>query len=69
MYNGFIDSNLYFINEELKKFVLDNNFDLIPLDETLEMEAYDFYDPTHTTPKGSKRIADTIYPYLKNYLN
>ena len=69
MYNGLIDSNLYFINEELKKFALDNNFDLIPLDEILEMETYDFYDSIHTTPKGSKRIADTIYPYLKNYLN
>ena len=69
MYDGLTDSNLYFINEELKKFTIDNNFDLIPLDEILEMEAYDFSDSIHTTPKGSKRIADAIYPYLKKYLN
>lgn len=69
MYNGLKDSNLYFINEELKKFALDNNFDLIPLDEILQMGMYDFYDQVHTTPKGSKKIAEAIFPYLKKYLN
>ena len=29
------------------------------------MELYDFYDYAHTGLKGSKRIADTIYPFLK----
>jgi lysophospholipase L1-like esterase len=69
MYNGLKDSNLYFVNEELKKFAQDNNFYLIPLDEILEMDVYDFYDQIHTTPKGSKKIADAIYPYLTKYLN
>ena len=69
MYDGLKDSNLYFINEELKKFALKNNFDLIPLDEILQMETYDFFDEIHTTPQGSKRIADAIYPYLLKYLN
>jgi lysophospholipase L1-like esterase len=69
MYNGLKDSNLYFINEELKKFALDNNFDLIPLDEIIQMDLYDFYDQVHTTPKGSKKIAEAIFPYLTEYLN
>jgi hypothetical protein len=69
MYYGLKDSNMYFINEELKKFALKNNFDLIPLDEILEMETHDFYDVIHTTPQGSKKIADAIYPYLLKYLN
>ena len=69
MYNGLKDSNLYFINEELKKFALDNNFDLIPLDEILQMDMYDFYDQIHTTPKGSKKIAEAIFPYLTKYLD
>jgi len=68
MYNGLKDSNLYFVNEELKKFAQDNNFYLIPLDEILEMDVHDFYDQIHTTPKGSKKIADAIYPYLTKYL-
>ena len=29
---------------------------------------YDFYDSMHTTPKGSKKIAETIYPYLVKFL-
>ena len=32
------------------------------------MDLYDFYDEMHTTPNGSKKIADTIYPYLKKML-
>ena len=69
MYNGLKDSDLYFINEELKKFAIDNNFGLIPIDEILQMKTYDFFDPVHTTPNGSKKIADAIYPFLKKYLN
>ena len=32
------------------------------------MEKNDFYDKVHTTPQGSKRIANLIYPYLKEII-
>ena len=32
------------------------------------MEKYDYYDEMHTTPKGSEKIANTIYPFLKDIL-
>ena len=32
------------------------------------MKIDDFYDKVHTTPQGSERVANTIYPYLKKIL-
>ena len=31
------------------------------------MKKNDFYDETHTTPQGSERIANTIFPFLSNF--
>ena len=42
---------------------------MIRLDELVEMNEGDFYDTVHTTPQGSKRIAEIIYPNLKKKLN
>ncbi len=67
-YNGLEDPLLFFINEELKRFSKINNFYIIPLDEIIEMKVNDFYDEIHTTPQGSKRIAETLWPYIENYL-
>ena len=64
-YNGLNRQKLFLINESLKKFSRNKNYHLIKLDEIIEMELYDFYDDGHSTPQGSKRIADTIYPFLK----
>ena len=64
-YNGLSNQKLFLVNLRLKKFSKNNNFHLIKLDEIIEMELYDFYDKVHTTPKGSKKIAETIYPLLK----
>ena len=69
MYNGLYDQNIFLINNELKKFTKKNNFLLIPLDEIIEMDINDFYDKVHTTPKGSKKIAEAIYPYIIQYIN
>lgn len=69
MYNGLHDHNIFLINNELKKFTRKNNFLLIPLDEIIEMDINDFYDKVHTTPKGSKKIAEAIYPYIIQYIN
>ena len=67
-YDGLRDQKLFLVNERLKKFSIHNNYHLIKLDEIIEMELDDFYDTTHTTPKGSKKIAETIYPYLVKFL-
>ena len=68
VYDGLRDQKLFLVNERLKKFSIHNNYHLIKLDEIIEMELYDFYDTNHTTPKGSKKIAETIYPYLVKFL-
>ncbi len=67
-FEGLKDQRLFLINERLKKFSKNNNFSIIKLDEIILMELNDFYDEVHTTPQGSKKIADSIYPYLKNIL-
>ena len=68
VYDGLRDQKLFLVNERLKKFSIHNNYHLIKLDEIIEMELDDFYDIMHTTPKGSKKIAETIYPYLVKFL-
>ena len=67
-YNGLSNKKLFLVNEFLKKFSIENNIDIIKLDEMIEMELNDFYDKVHTTPSGSKKIANIIYPELKKLL-
>lgn len=69
MFNGLENRDLYSINNELKNFAQSNDYFLIALDELIKMDKGDFYDPIHTSPKGSKKIANTIYPFLKDFLN
>ena len=64
-YDGLSNQKLFLINESLKKFSRNRNYQIIKLDEIIEMELYDFFDNVHTTPKGSKKITNTIYPLLK----
>ena len=66
-FNGVKDKKLFLVNNELKKFAKKNDYFLIPLDEFLEMEINDFYDEIHTTPQGSKKIADNIFPFLLDF--
>ena len=68
MFNGLKDKNLFLINNELKEFTKKNNYFLIPLDEILLMKKNDYYDAAHTTPQGSKRIAEKIFPILLTFL-
>ena len=67
-YDGLNNKKLFLINNETKKFAKNNNYLFIPLDEIAEMSEGDFYDPIHTTPQGSKKIAKLLYPYLKKFL-
>lgn len=66
-YNGLQNADLFIINEALKKFCFENNYYIIKLDELIiEMPVNSFYDTSHTTPQGSKIIADKIYLKLKD---
>ena len=68
-FDGLNDKMLYTTNTELKSFVNKNNYDLIPLDEIINnIDIKDFYDNYHTTPSGSKKIAEEIYPLLKKII-
>ena len=64
MHDGLKDERLFLINNELKNFASTNNYFIIPLDEILSFERNDFFDTVHTTPQGSKKIADKIFPIL-----
>ena len=66
-YNGLKDKKLFLVNEKLKKFSKNNKYFFIPLDEILKMKKYDYYDEIHTTPQGSERIANIIFPLLANF--
>ncbi len=68
MYDGLKDEKLFLVNNELKNFAIENKYFIIPLDEILSMKKNDFFDTAHTTPQGSKRIADKIFPLLLNFL-
>ena len=67
MYDGLKDEKLFLINNELKNFAIENKYSIISLDEILIMKKNDFFDPAHTTPQGSKRIADKIFPLLLDF--
>ena len=66
-FDGLRDKKLFLANNELKKYAETNNYFLIPLDEIMNMQINDFYDTVHTTPQGSQRIADAIFPLLFNF--
>ena len=67
MYDGLKDKKLFLINNELKNFALENEYYLIALDEILTMKQKDFFDSAHTTPQGSKRIAEKIFPLFLEF--
>ena len=67
MYDGLKDKKLFLVNNELKNFASENNYYFIALDEVLTMEQNDYFDTAHTTPQGSKRIADKIFPLLLKF--
>ena len=60
---------LFYLNDELKKFALRNNYEIIKLDElVMEPMPDSFIDEIHTNKSGSLKIANIIYPILKNKL-
>ena len=67
-FDGLKDDTLFLVNELIKQLADENNYYIIKLDELVVMETGDFYDKVHTTPQGSTRIAEIIYPFLKKIL-
>ena len=58
---------MYFLNLELKKFVNKNKYDIIRLDELIEKPLINsFVDQVHTNSNGSEKIANILYPKLKD---
>ena len=66
-YDGLSNYNLYLINEKLKEFCKEKNYNIIKLDEKIiSLEKKTFFDPIHTLVKGNKIIANEIYLDLLN---
>jgi len=69
MYDGISNQNLFLVNEYLKDFCKNNDYEIIKLDETIyNLENGDFYDKAHTTIRGSLKISEVLYPSLKKIL-
>tara|TARA_B100000902_G_C27224117_1_gene871241 strand:- start:121 stop:1170 length:1050 start_codon:yes stop_codon:yes gene_type:complete len=61
------DKLLYFLNLELKKFANKNEYDIIKLDELIKEPLINsFVDQVHTNSNGSEKIANILYPKLKD---
>ena len=56
------------INYALKKHCIKKKYVCIDFANSFEGKLEYWYDGTHTTPLGSKVMADKIYPYLKEIL-
>ena len=68
-FDGISDKKLFIINEKLKEFCDNNNYHIIKIDETIEgFEMNDFYDNVHPSISGSNKIANEIYPYIKEII-
>jgi len=66
-YDGLSDYNLYLINEKLKEFCKNKNYDIIKLDEKIiSLEKKTFFDTMHTLIKGNKIIVNKIHLDLLN---
>ena len=68
------DKILFFLNKELRKFSINNNYKIVKLDELIKSPLNNsFVDDTHTNKDGSEKIAKILYPHLKTemlkYLN
>ena len=66
MYNGQGNEVMYYTNYIIREFFKKNK-DIIFIDlaKISNLDIEDYYDEFHTKPSGSKKIAETIYPFLK----
>ena len=65
-FDGLGSFNLFLVNEYLKKFCEENNYEIIKLDEmNYILDDKDFYDDVHTSIEGSRKLSNLIYFELK----
>jgi len=67
MNDGQLSEKLFFTNYIIRDFCLKNNIKFVDLAKNIVLDKFDFYDEFHTTPSGSKKIAEYIYPHLLKY--
>ncbi len=66
--NGNYNKKLFILNYSLINHCKKRNYDCIDLASQLVGEDDFWWDGIHTTPKGSQKIADLIFPDLKKIL-
>ena len=66
--NGNYNKKLFILNYSLIDHCKKKNYDCIDLAKKLVGKDEFWWDGIHTTPKGSQKIADLIYPDLKKIL-
>ena len=62
-------SNEFFNSKSFILFANKNSLPLIDVSKISNITRDDFYDDSHTTPSGSEKIAQFIYPEVINFLN
>ncbi len=68
MNDGQLSEQMYYTNFIIRDFCLSNKVKFIDVAKNIVLDKYDFYDEFHTTPTGSKKVAEFIYPSLAQYL-
>ena len=63
-HDGNSEKNLFYANEVIKEYCTENNIVIIPLHEIALMEKNDFYDPWHTTIKGTTKVVNYLSPFV-----
>ena len=66
--NGAFNESLFLLNYSLIKHCKIKRYACIDLAKELEGQQDYWYDGVHTTPKGSKKISEIIYPKLKEII-
>tara|TARA_B110000037_G_C17098586_1_gene497001 strand:+ start:632 stop:1714 length:1083 start_codon:yes stop_codon:yes gene_type:complete len=66
--DGQLSEKMYLTNYIIREYCLENDLKFIDLAKDIILDKHDFYDEFHTTPSGSKKIAEYIFPHFKNYL-
>ena len=70
MYNGQGLEIMYYTNYIIREFFKKNTeIIFIDLAKIINLDIEDYYDEFHTKPSGSKKIANILYPFLKNKLS
>jgi hypothetical protein len=68
LYDGQLSEKMYLTNYIIRNFSEQNDLKFIDLAKGINLDKFDFYDEFHTTPSGSRKIAEYIFPSLLKYI-